>query len=179
VLDARTARRLDAQRRTRDNTKTPFWGFSSSPLVIGDIVIVAAPDNSLLTKLPAAINAGLDQHGGGSYSSPHLVTINGVAQVLLTATDVSTSVSPRRRQTVVANTTGGQQYRAAGVDGGRQRLITSQEAGIRRLASRTTGRLERRGAWTSNGLKPYFNDFVVIKATRSVSTAHLLVRRSQ
>ena len=27
---------------TETNTKIPFWGFSSSPLVIGDVVIVAA-----------------------------------------------------------------------------------------------------------------------------------------
>jgi outer membrane protein assembly factor BamB len=70
------------------------WGFTGSPLVVDDIVIV-----SLSGKLAAydAANgnpkwSGSD--GGNSYSSPHLVTIDGVSQVLLMSKSGALSVNP-------------------------------------------------------------------------------------
>ena len=43
-------------------------------------------------------------------------------------------------------------------------LITSQEAGIRRLAlTNNSGAWSVAEQWTPNGLKPYFNDFVIHK----------------
>ena len=59
-----------------------MWGFSGSPLVIGDIVVVAAEG-----KLAAYDSATGQPRWSGpaegfSYSSPHLVTIDGIRQVL-------------------------------------------------------------------------------------------------
>ena len=61
----------------------PDWGFSSSPVVIDDLVVVAVAG-----QLAAYDRATGKQrwHGpahGCSYSSPHLITLDGVAQILL------------------------------------------------------------------------------------------------
>ena len=64
--------------------KVPGWGFASSPLVVDDIVIVGAVRPARrLRPAPPARRAGSARPAAASYSSPHLVTIDGVAQVLL------------------------------------------------------------------------------------------------
>ncbi|HEX7332705.1 MAG TPA: PQQ-binding-like beta-propeller repeat protein, partial [Pyrinomonadaceae bacterium] len=65
------------------NTETPFWGFSGSPLVIGDMVIVAASSQLAAYDTASGTRRWLGPAGGGSYSSPQFVTIDGVAQVML------------------------------------------------------------------------------------------------
>ena len=71
----------------------PLWGFVSSPLVVDDVVIVytdslAAYD--LATGGPRWSGPG----AGGSHSSPQLLTIDGVAQVVLLANRGVVSVAP-------------------------------------------------------------------------------------
>ena len=68
---------------SENNVKALTWGFSGSPLIINNVVIV-----SLAGKLAAydatkgnLMWSGTD--GGNSYSSPHLVTIDSVPQVIL------------------------------------------------------------------------------------------------
>ena len=57
--------------------KVPDWGFSSSPLVVDDVVIVHA--GALLAyDLATGDRRWLGPARGGSYSSPHLLTIDGV-----------------------------------------------------------------------------------------------------
>ena len=85
ALDARTGAVVWSRNVATDTgAAVPDWGFASSPLVIDDIVIVAASGSSdrATTSRPAS-RAG-SRHGScGSYSSPHLATIDGVAQILL------------------------------------------------------------------------------------------------
>jgi outer membrane protein assembly factor BamB len=84
ALDATTGR-LIWSRNVASDTKTevPDWGFASSPLVIDDVVIVAA--DATLVGYDAA--TGQPRWTGpvhrGSYSSPHRTTIDGIPQVLL------------------------------------------------------------------------------------------------
>ena len=75
-------------------TKIPDWGFASSPLVVDDLVIVAASGTLAAYDSPPASRAGSARQHGGSYSSPHLVTIDGVAQILLLSGPGATSVAP-------------------------------------------------------------------------------------
>ncbi len=146
-------------------TEVPHWGFTSSPLVAGGVVIVDAGELAaydLATGEPRwSVPAG-----NVSYSSPHLLTIGGVEQILLLTGAAAISVAPADGALlwehewpgagimVPAQTTGGDVLIGA--------LSASAGAGTRRIAV-TEGAdgwtAEER--WTSNGLKPYFNDFVV------------------
>jgi hypothetical protein len=62
-------------------------------LVVDDVVIIAARDCSRVTIARAARTMDGPSHGG-SYSSPHLMTIDGVAQVVLLSGFGATSVVP-------------------------------------------------------------------------------------
>src|SRR5947207_9779175 len=74
-------------------TKVPYWGFSSSPLVVDDLVIVAAAGQLVAYDLATGVRRWSGPAGEG-YSSPHLVTIDGVAQILLMSGAGATSVAP-------------------------------------------------------------------------------------
>ena len=146
------------------NTKVPFWGFSSSPLVIGDVVIIAASGQLVGYDAATGTQRWVGPSVGGSYSSPQFVTIDGVAQVLLMSDSAVTSVSPSDGKQIWAHewACNAIVQPALGADG--EILITSQENGTRSIAvARGASGWTVKEKWTSNGLKPYFNDFVVHK----------------
>ena len=76
------------------DTKVPIWGFSSSPLVVDDIVIVAVAGSLIAYDLATGDPRWFNTAGGDCYSSPHLLHIDGVAQILLLNEAGATSVSP-------------------------------------------------------------------------------------
>jgi len=76
------------------SVKTPGWGFASSPLVAGDMVIVAAAGKLVAYDLATGSPRWFGPGGGDSYSSPHLVTIDGVTQIVLLSALGATSVAP-------------------------------------------------------------------------------------
>jgi outer membrane protein assembly factor BamB len=144
--------------------KVPQWGLASSPLVVDDVVIVYAG------KLAAYdIETGhlrwLGQAGGVSCSSPQLLTIGGVAQVLMLTGKGTTSVASADGTLLWQDPWGPSIVQPAQTTDG-DLLIGAMNAaggiGMRRLAvARGPGGWTVQERWTSNGLKPYFNDFVV------------------
>ena len=147
-------------------TKVPDWGFSSSPLVVDNAVIVAVAGRLVAYDLVTGDLHWRGPEGGASYSSPHLLTIGGVAQVLLLSSAGSTSVAPADGKVLWKHSWPGVTtlQPALTADGGV--LITTASAaggiGTRRLAvipGSAGWSVEE--VWTSNGLKPYFNDIVV------------------
>ncbi|HEU4834996.1 MAG TPA: PQQ-binding-like beta-propeller repeat protein [Pyrinomonadaceae bacterium] len=165
ALDANTGTVLWTRNVSSEtNTKIPFWGFSSSPLVIGDLVIVAASGQLVAYDAASGNRRWLGPNAGGSYSSPHLVTIDGVQQVLLVTGGGTTSVTPADGKQLWSDTWASNSIVQPAVTGEGDVLVTSQENGTRRIAISHNGSgwsVQER--WTSNGLKPYFNDFVVHK----------------
>ena len=148
--------------------KTPGWGFASSPLVVGNLVIVAASGRLAAYDIGTGKPRWFGPAHGGSYSSPHLMTIDGVAQVLLLSSTGVTSVSPTDGTQLWEHAWEGtpilQPARTADGD----ILITTGDmaggAGTRRIAvAHGSGGWTVEERWTSVGLKPYFNDFVVHK----------------
>ena len=79
---------------TDTDTKTPIWGFSSSPLVVDDVVIVAAAGSLIAYDLATGDPRWSNSTGGDCYSSPHLLSIDGVTQILLLNETGATSVMP-------------------------------------------------------------------------------------
>ena len=165
ALDAATGKVLWSRNvASETNTATPFWGFSSSPLVIGDAVIVAASGNLVAYDASTGNQKWVGPKSGGSYSSPHLVTIGGVAQVLLMGEGRVISVSPADGKQIWEHQWAGNFIVQPALVSDSEVLITSQENGARSIGvTREAGGWTVKERWTSNGLKPYFNDFVVHK----------------
>jgi outer membrane protein assembly factor BamB len=144
-------------------TKTPQWGFASSPLVAGDMVIVATAGQLIAYDLVTGARRWSGPARGVSYSSPQLVTIDGVAQILLLSDTGATSVALADGALLWEHRWPGYPIVQPALTGDGDILISiSDSSGTRRLAvAHGAGGWTVAERWTSNGLKPYFNDFVV------------------
>jgi outer membrane protein assembly factor BamB len=144
-------------------TKVPDWGFASSPLVVGDVVIVAVAGQLVAYDLATGKPRWFGPKGGVSYSSPHLATIDGVAQVLLVSGAGVTGVAPADGKQLWEHPWRGfPLVQPALTADGDILIAASGDSGIRRLAvAHGPGGWTVEKRWGSAGLKPYFNDFVV------------------
>ena len=153
-------------RNVSDDTgvKVPFWGFAGSPVVINDVVIVAAAGQLVGYDVTTGNRRWLGPNGGGSYSSPQLVTIDGVQQVLLMSGAGLTSVAPADGKQLWQHAWSSSSIVQPALTPEGDVLITSQDGGARRIAiAHGAGGWSAAERWTSNTLKPYFNDFVIHK----------------
>lgn len=146
----------------------PGWGFAGSPLVAGDVVVVATSGRLAGYDIATGNLRWVRQTGGGGYSSPHFTTIGGVPQILLLSGAGATSVAPADGTVLWSHSfqAGVAIVQPALVPDGV--LISAGDmmggVGIRRLAVSHTGpRWTVEERWTTRGLKPYFNDYVVHK----------------
>jgi outer membrane protein assembly factor BamB len=145
----------------------PGWGFAGSPLVVGDVVIVAASGRLAAYDAASGERRWLGPEGGAGYSSPHLATIGGVPQVLLLRGARSTSVAPADGALLWEHKAEpGVSIVQPGLTAEGDVLVAAGDTmgakGLRRLAvvhGASGWSVEER--WMSKGLKPYFNDFVV------------------
>jgi outer membrane protein assembly factor BamB len=145
----------------------PGWGFASSPIVVGDVVIVAASGRLAGYEVAGGRPRWTIQTGGGGYSSPHLLTIDGVAQVVLLSSAGAASVAPADGALLWKHSfeTGVAMLQPA-VAGDGDILIAGGDSmggvGMRRVAiAHGSAGWTAEERWTSRGLKPYFSDFVV------------------
>jgi outer membrane protein assembly factor BamB len=146
----------------------PEYGFASSPLVVGDVVIVATSGRLIAYDLATGNPRWRVQTGGGGYSSPQLFTIGGVAQVLLMSGHGATSVAPADGKLLwECPLKSGMRIVQPALTSDGEILMTLGESGIggtalRRIAvAHGPGGWTVQERWTSNGLKPSFNDFAV------------------
>jgi outer membrane protein assembly factor BamB len=167
VLDSATGTVVWSRNAAADTeTKVPDWGFSSSPLVVGDELIAAAAGRLIAYDLATGEPRWLGPAGDGGYASPHLLTIDGVAQVLLLSESGVRSLAPADGTVLWEHAWRGFASLQPALTGDGDLLITtSGEAGglgTRRLAvAHASGAWTAEERWTSIGLKPYFNDLVV------------------
>jgi outer membrane protein assembly factor BamB len=168
ALDARTGSVIWSRNAAADTgSQIPDWGFASSPLVIDDMVVVAT----------AGVLAAYDRERGNprwvgpkdawGYSSPQLSTIDGVTQIVLLDGAGAIGVAPADGRVLWRHSWPGDGIVQPAVVNGRDVLIGSGSGlaaavGMRRVAVvHGSGGWTATERWTSNALKPYFNDFVV------------------
>jgi outer membrane protein assembly factor BamB len=168
VLDAATGAPIWSRNVASDAQKNvPIWGFTSSPVVVDDLVVVAASGKLAAYDIASGKPRWFGPARPGSYSSPHLATIDGVPQILMLTAAGATSVAPADGAVLWEHawpegTTIVQPALTPDGDVLINAIVSTGGVGIRRLditkgtAGWTVG--ER---WTSTGLKPYFSDYVV------------------
>jgi outer membrane protein assembly factor BamB len=168
ALDAATGAVLWSRNAATDaDVELPVWGFASSPLATGGLVVVAVSGRLAAYDAGTGATRWLGPAGGAGYSSPHLVTIGGVTQVLLLRGSRTISVAPADGTLLWEHTWApGVGIVQPGVAPGGDLLLTIGDSmggiGIRRVAvAKAAGGWSAAERWTSRGLKPYFNDFVV------------------
>nr|NQU91273.1 PQQ-like beta-propeller repeat protein [Bacteroidota bacterium] len=147
------------------DAKLPGWGFASSPLVVDDLVIVAIAGALVAYDIATGEPRWFGPDGGGdSYSSPHLLTIGGIEQILLMSGVGATSFTPFDGTVLWQHPwpSEGRIVQPALTADGDLLLSAGGGKGMRRIAVEhgpEGWEIEER--WTSGGLKPSFNDFII------------------
>lgn len=163
ALDAKTGARIWFRNVANDtDTKIPGWGFSSSPLIVADTVIVAAGGQLAAYDRNTGKPRWQGPKSGGGYSSPHLYTAGGVTQVVLQSSQAIHAVDPRDGTLLWKHewTPNGPIVQPAVLNN--DLLITGGDGtGMQRIAlSRAANDWKPEQRWATMGLKPNFNDYV-------------------
>jgi outer membrane protein assembly factor BamB len=145
---------------------TPGWGFAGSPQVVGDLVLVAASGLLAAYDLETGALRWKGATHAESYSSPHLLTLDGIEQIVLLTGSSVVGVTPADGSTLWEHAWEGFHSLQPALTADGDLLIASSGAaggyGTRRLSIRHgAGGWDVEERWTSIGLKPYFNDLVV------------------
>ncbi len=164
VLDAGDGSVVWSRNAASDtDTKVPAWGFASSPLIVEDLVIVAVAGSLIAYDITTGDPRWSIPAGGDCYSSPHLLHIDGVAQILLLNEAGAICVSPPDGTLLWDHPWPGHPIVQPTIIADGDILISADErSGVRRItvAHEPNGWIiEER--WTSVRLKPYFNDSVI------------------
>jgi outer membrane protein assembly factor BamB len=172
-LDATTGERNWHRDIAADaGTSVPMWGFSSSPLVVGDLVVVFAGGDTDRTLLAYHTDSGKPAWsaaaGKRSYSSAQLASVGGETQLLfvsdggLFAFEPSTGTALWEHHTPAGNPGVPRTVQPQAV--GRSEILF--DAGPD-LGTALIGVAHQDGSWTpterwiTRQLKPNFNDFVI------------------
>ncbi len=149
--------------------EAPVWGFSSSPLVAEDVVVVHAGGEDDRGTLAFDMHTGKPRwqapSGSDSYGSPQLANIGGRSAVVMLTNMGLELRGPDDGAPLLDYPWKHPGYRALQpqvVGGDRVLLPTGMGTGTRlvQLADSDEGLLAEE-VWTSRNMKPDFNDFVV------------------
>jgi outer membrane protein assembly factor BamB len=145
--------------------KVPNYGFASSPLIVNNILIFAVAGKLAAYDIVTGKPVWFGTDGGEGYSSPQLLTLHGVPQVLLMSKAGAISVDPATGKKLW-------DYPLPVVDRVQQPallengdlLLAEEYKNIRRVTVTHEGEeWKTRDIWTSPGIKSVFNDKVIHK----------------
>jgi outer membrane protein assembly factor BamB len=170
-LDAASGERKWSRDIAADSgARPPLWGFSSSPLVVGGVVIVFAGGKGPKTLLAYHVESGepawTADVAKASYSSPHQAALGGEEQVLFLGDRGLVALAPASGSVLWEHAAPGsgmpRSLQPHPLGKGQFLIASEADFGTALLDVKRDGRswsaTER---WTSRELKPSFNDFVV------------------
>ena len=146
--------------------QTPGWGFASSPLVVGDVVIVGVSGQLVAYDRQTGKPRWFGRKGGADYTSPHQITIAGVPQILFLNRHGAMSVEPASGKLLweYKLPSGTRIVQPAMTASGDLLLTDGDSHGLRSVeVQRAGGKWNVKEQWSTIGLKPNFNDFVAHK----------------
>ena len=161
ALDGSLIWTVDAAADT--GVELPGWGFASSPLVLDDLVLVAIAGKLAAYGISDGHPRWFGPDGGESYSSPHLISINGVEQVLMmSANGVEAYNASDGKLLWEYLSEGARIVQPAVCANGDLVIDVGGAKGLTRISvAREAGEWTIDEHWRSNRLKPNFNDFVI------------------
>jgi outer membrane protein assembly factor BamB len=172
-LDARTGKRFWSHDITADaSVQVPMWGFSGSPLVVDDKVIVYAGGEGARGLLAYHTRTGElvwgAATGPGSYASPQLVTLAGQRQCLMLHDQGLTAIDPADGtvlwQAGAAMPGAPRTHQVHRIGEADLFAATLTGSGVARISVTRQGKeCKVSDVWTSTKVKPEFPDFVVHK----------------
>ena len=171
-LDPKTGRVVwQTDMRKVAKRETPMWGFASSPLVVGSLVMVHASGADDLGLLAFDTGTGVlrwsSATGDKSYSSPQLLTIDGESVVAISSNEGVDLFDPNTGKVRLRYAWPFKGYRCAQpqvVDGSSLIIASGLGAGTRRIRLSKAGEgWSAEEEWSSRRLKPDFNDFVIFE----------------
>ncbi len=167
ALDAKNGTVLWSRNVASDtNTKDSGWGFSSSPLVIDSVVVIAATGKLAAYNTITGDLLWLGPDIGDSYSSPHLFFIDGIPQVVMMGQTATVSLNPQNgtQYWEYKWSPGTRIVQPALTANGDILLTAGEKKGMCRITVSNTGdKWDIKEHWSTIRMRPDFNDFVVNK----------------
>jgi outer membrane protein assembly factor BamB len=146
----------------------PTWGYSVSPLIVDDKVVVFAGGKSgrcvLAYDAATGEPAWSREAGATSYSSPHFVSIDGRPQILMHDNTALSAFDPADGALLWQRPEASEMTVATlqpHVCDGNALLLAAEPGMVLINAEAHNGRWTCTDQWSSRSLKPSFNDFVV------------------
>lgn len=166
VLDAANGTVIWSRNAASDaKVKVLHWGFTGSPLVFGDKVIVALSGKLAAYDTTRGKPKWIGTDGGSSYSSPHLATIDGVSQIVMMSKSGAAGIDPEsgKQLWVYSQPNMSRILQPAIITGG-DILFANEPNGVQRVTvSLAHDKWSVKEVWTSDEMKLYFNDFIIHK----------------
>lgn len=166
VLDANTGSVIWSRNAAKDaGIKIPNWGFTSSPLVTENIVVVALAGKMAGYDISTGNPVWFGPDEGSGYSSPQLITMNGIPEILFMSKKGALSVDPGTGKKLWEYSWEVQDriLQPSFIEGS-DLLLSGENKSIRRISvKKENDSYKTDMLWESSAYKVNFNDFIIHK----------------